>query len=160
MDALTVPFARPKAVLAVLGSVGILAIGALAFSRERYVVGIVLLYFMQPLAFHINRLLSARTEALVIDQAGLTDYTPLLGVGFISWSEVQDVELMKRGVTSFLNVKVHNASGLLGRVSFLKRLNAWFSSLLGFSPILINLAQTYGDPQQIMEKVREARAAL
>jgi len=160
MDALTVPFARPKAVLAVMASVGVLAIGAWAFSRERYVVGIALLYFMLPLAFHINRLLSARTEALVIDKSGLTDYTPLLGVGFISWSEVQDVELRKRGITSFLNVKVHNASGLLGRVGFLKRLNAWFSSLLGFSPILINLAQTYGDPQQIMEKVREARAAL
>mgnify|MGYP000408301947 CR=1 FL=1 len=160
MDALTVPLARPKVVLNVAICAGFLLIGLWAFSREDYLIALASAYFVLPLAFHISRLLSGRSEALVIDRAGLADYTPNLGVGLIRWSEVEDIELRKIGITSFLNVRVRNGSALLARLSSLKRFNAWLNSLFGYSPILINLSSTYADPQKLIEKIREARVAL
>lgn len=156
-EAVHFPLSLGKSIALIASGFGFLACGALLYSLGHHFVGWLTLYFLAPLIFHLRRLFSGGAAALTVSKEGLTDQTPNLGVGFIPWDQIQEIELRTVRNQSFLEVRTCNQSELLARLGWMKRGMAYTNGLFGVGSILINLSAVEGEPWFIMEMIKELR---
>ncbi len=94
-------------------------------------------------------LTKGRGPALVIDDEGVTDHTPLLGVGLIPWSDIQGVAVGQSSGRNYLLLTVPDPNAYLLRSGVVRRTIA---KLHRFPPCLpIDLGSLEADAEAIVD---------
>ena len=117
--------------------------------------GIVFLYLLY-------RLLNPR-DILVIDFEGFTEASTYLGVGFVPWSNVNDIYVgrvsvqvrMVRTNKKFICVTLHDADAVLSNVSAFKRSIIKMNMSLGYEPVMINLLLASEKRDDVLKMMKE-----
>ncbi len=103
------------------------------------------------------RQLTDRRPRLIIDPQGVFDRT--LGIGWIVWSDILDLQLFSIQGQPFIGLKLINESDYLARLSPLKRKLIAGNQKFGFPTLSLNLSGLLVKPEQIYEFVARMAAA-
>lgn len=125
-----------------------LAVGALLvitqplpFAENPILMKVTMGYLGLPVSVGIIALnvrkITARREAIRIDERGITDNTGALASGFTSWDEISEVYLLKLKDDSFLCAVPADYEAWLERLSSRQRRLATANHDAGFAPIRI-----------------------
>lgn len=96
-----------------------------------------------------------RTPALVVDDRGITDNASAIGVGFIAWSEIEEMREYRFMNQTFMGVVPRDLEALLDRQPRWKRLVIRVNQLLGTLPV--NIPQVIL-PMPISDLLQDIRA--
>lgn len=135
-----------------LGSIAFVAIGIWMVTLSSNEIGIkrtisawiCILFFGTIGVFTLTRLFSKK-PALIIDQAGITDYASSLSAGFIPWSDITGAGIATFHKQKFLGISLRNPQDYLEKASLLKRLlmksnSSWVGYIVNIPQITLPVA--------------------
>lgn len=127
---------------AALVTVSASAIGALVFTG----VGLLV----------VRRLLLPTWPVLTLDDEGLTDWLPNLGVEQVLWSEVVGVRAARLGLRRVLAVDVTDPRAVVARQrTFVRRIAATVNVFLVGTPVVLKPGSIDGRPDEVAAAVHE-----
>ena len=141
---------------------GLLFVGVGAFllmieqSYRIKLVGIFLIVLFGYVSYQYWLHILKKHPVLIINHEGIIDNTPVLGVGPISWDEIEIITLEKIAYTYFLDIYLVDYKEYLSRITLGRRIIANLNSRFGYSKILINLSTIDKDPKKIFQLIVEA----
>ena len=152
MEPVRFPISRWKIALHLLGCLVFIAIAIFGTRAGMSPIIWIAFYFLLPASSLVQRLFS-NAPAIEISDTGISDRTPLLGVGEILWEDIELIYL-GGGIQKGLCVTVSDPQPYLARLDLLRRLNARLNSLFGLTPILLLLGTTAASPDDIWNAVQ------
>lgn len=157
-DELIVPASRVKLVATALGATGFVVAGAwlLLLAREKGVVfaviGLATVAFFGLCGLYAIRRLVRPTPAVVVNQRGILDNASALGVGFMRWDEIAELQEYRFRNQVFLGIVPTNLDALLAKQPAWKRSAIRANLRLGAAPV--NIPELLL-PLKVSELVRE-----
>lgn len=92
---------------------------------------------------------------LTVDEAGITDYSSALGLGFLPWKDVRRIYAAPYMRQVYIEVELANEEAYLGRLKTWKRKTIAANKKLGLQAVSIVLNATGHDPYVIAPLMQE-----
>lgn len=88
---------------------------------------------------------------LIVNSNGMIDHSTIVSIGFISWSEIQNISLWRLSpIQTFIILDVTNFKRIINRLPAYKRRYITATAILGLPPIAINLNQVKEKPEDVL----------
>ncbi len=155
------PTSRVKIVLLTLLAAALVAVSTWVLSRAGEfglffgVVGVVGLAFFGACGIYALIRLARPRPAVVINRQGILDNASAVSVGFLEWSEIEELQEYRYGNQVFLGIFPRDLDALLARQPAWKRVFIRANLRLGTAPV--NIPQGIL-PMQVSQLLREIDA--
>lgn len=112
--------------------------------------------FFALCTFFIIKVRFKNRHVLVVNQEGFTDHSSTIALGFIPWSDVEEMHTTKVGDVTFIEVAIRNEERYLEKLKGWQRKAIDINRGMGQQAVLINLTFTGYDPKEVLDVMQEA----
>jgi len=95
-------------------------------------------------------------NVLIVNNEGITDYSSSIALGFIPWSDVEELYITKVNDVKFIEVAIKNEERYLEKLKGWQRKAIGINRKMGQQVVLINLTFTGHDPEEVLNVMQEA----
>lgn len=126
-------------IIMVIASIYVLTMSIIYVEVLYIIIGTIGTVFFGVCFIHIVKTVICKTPLLLIGKDGITDTSTATSVGFISWGEIQSINVKRIYMQKYIVVTVYDFTEISKRISFLKRVTMKANSIFHCPQILILL---------------------